>query len=288
MTDREESNDITISKSYEEIYHRKLGVYKEILEKFLEYLKINTEKQYHYLIKKEYYVNVFHMYSICRGTIFSQRLITEYIRPSAKVNDYGYLFIWFPFLDNDNNREYTSRSNMYEILGLIKYCVDNYEIKGWVFDFRNNPGGTIEYFITIANLFIKDEFKMIGVDSKGNNNSSITMTKTNINVTIEDSIIFDMINPFKLDYKMKNVNILINNNTASAAEIITIILRDKLNATVYGERSHGIISLMQSTIYQGYTFVYPVSKLLFDDGADYITPDVEEIPYEFYPNAIKK
>ena len=36
---------------------------------------------------------------------------------------------------------------------------------------------------------------------------------------------------------------------------------------------------MQSTTYQGYTFIYPVSKLKFDEkNSDYITPDVDGIP----------
>jgi C-terminal processing protease CtpA/Prc len=89
---------------------------------------------------------------------------------------------------------------------------------------------------------------------------------------------------FSLEHPLENVNILINRNTASAAEIVTIIMKKALGAKVYGERSYGIASLMQSTTYMGYTFYYPVSKLMFDDGADFITPDVEGVPEHLLPD----
>lgn len=205
--------------------------------------------------------------------------------PFTSINQYGYVYIYPSHLDKDGDLEHLSRSNMYSFLSVLMYYID-VKPKGWVIDLRNNPGGVIEYFLTLAAIIMNQnngsKAVIKGINSKGEVNAIISIGKL-ITVTIDEVLIFKVAVPFRLKEPLKNVNIIMNNNTASAAEIFTILLRDNIGAKVYGERSHGVVSLMQSTVYQGYTFIYPVSKLMFDNGADYIEPDVHGIPDEFYP-----
>lgn len=238
--------------------------------------KFNSEKSKD--IKLSHYLNIKHFYIVAPKSLMVKphRYNGWNFYNMFNINRHGYAFIWFPRLDFDED-EYRNRSNVYDTMKLLMF-LSELKPKGWIIDFRGNSGGIIEYFLTIVAVMCGTTDHLYGYDNRNNKNSSIIMDKV-ISATIEDVSLFYVHVPFTMKDKMKNVFILIDNNTASASEISTIFLKRALNATVCGERSHGIISLMQSTTYQGYTFVYPVSKLKFDEkNSDYITPDVDGIP----------
>lgn len=230
------------------------------------------------IMKPNYYLNINHFFVVAPKSLVvrPQRPKTGKYCSMFNINRHGYAFIWFPRLDFDED-EYVNRSNVYDMIKLLMF-LSELKPKGWIIDFRGNPGGIIEYFLTIVAVMTGYKDCLYGYDNRNNRNSSIIMDKT-MSATIDDVTLFSVKIPFVMKDKMKNVFILIDNNTASASEISTILLKRSLNATICGERSYGIISLMQSTTYQGYTFVYPVSKLKFDEkNSDYITPDVDGIP----------
>lgn len=91
--------------------------------------------------------------------------------------------------------------------------------KGLVLDLRNNGGGLVSSSLDIAETMVeKDKTLLITADKK--NKESIKKSK-------EDPII-------KIP-----VVILINNNTASASEILSGILRDDCNFKIVGKNSYG-------------------------------------------------
>ncbi len=96
--------------------------------------------------------------------------------------------------------------------------------KGIVFDMRNNPGGLLDVAVDIGSRFVKS--------------GPIVYTRER---TGQERSLDAEANRF-LDLKMPII-ILINNYSASAAEIVTGALKDKGLATVVGEHSYGKASV---------------------------------------------
>jgi carboxyl-terminal processing protease len=96
--------------------------------------------------------------------------------------------------------------------------------KGIVFDMRNNPGGLLDVAVDIGSRFVKSGPIVYTRERTGQERSLDAET-----------------NRF-LDLKMPII-ILINNYSASAAEIVTGALKDKGLATVVGEHSYGKASV---------------------------------------------
>ena len=92
------------------------------------------------------------------------------------------------------------------------------KIEGLIIDLRNNSGGYINSASNIANVFLKENKKIY---------SLVYKDKT------ED--IKDNTEEY-LDYK---VVILVNNSTASSAEILTAALKDSYGATIVGNQTYG-------------------------------------------------
>ena len=92
-------------------------------------------------------------------------------------------------------------------------------IKALILDLRNNGGGLVDQSLEIADLFLpKDSISLIARD-KGNNEEITKAAKDQI-VNIP-------------------VVILVNNNTASASEILTAAIKENVNAKVVGQKTYG-------------------------------------------------
>ena len=186
-------------------------------------------------IQKEY-VSFRHMWSLRKNdTDFIDSITNEDLDrtiPYVRMNRFGYVYFYPPHLDKDGDKEYISRSSMYAFVSIFM-CFLSKNPKGWVIDLRNNPGGVIEYFLTLVSILLNGKtVYMNGVNSKGEANSQL-MVGEFVRIVIEGTEICNIVVPFRLKQQLKNVNILINKNTASAAEIMTIIMRDHVGATVY-------------------------------------------------------
>ena len=92
-------------------------------------------------------------------------------------------------------------------------------LKGLVLDLRFNPGGLLSQAILICDLFLQDGL-IVSVKYRNQ----------------EDSKYFDRGAAAYLDFPMA---VLINGNSASAAEIVSACLQDYNRAVVIGERSYG-------------------------------------------------
>ena len=107
-----------------------------------------------------------------------------------------------------------------QFLKSIKNFEKNKKIKGYVLDLRNNPGGLLTQAINITDFFLDDGEI---VSTKGRN---ISETRKFF-ARKGDEI------------KGKPIVVLINNGSASAAEIFAGALKDHKRAIILGERSYG-------------------------------------------------
>jgi carboxyl-terminal processing protease len=122
--------------------------------------------------------------------------------------------------------------------------------EGIVLDLRENPGGLLEEAVSSATLFLPKGEVVVSTKSRTKGDSTHETGEGKI-VTV----------PF---------DVLIDRNTASAAEILTAALADDAHATVVGTRSYG----------KG---VFQEEKTLANGGAlkltvgEYFTPDGENL-----------
>lgn len=93
-------------------------------------------------------------------------------------------------------------------------------LRGIVLDLRNNPGGTLEQSVAVANLFLDSG---LIVQVKGRNASH----NHNYKVTGKDLL------------KNIPIAVLINQGSASASEIVAAALRDNHRAVLIGEKTFG-------------------------------------------------
>ena len=147
-----------------------------------------------------------------------------------------------------------------QFLKIIKKFENNKKIKGYVIDLRNNPGGLLTQAINITDFFLEDGEIVSTKGRKVSETRKFFARKG------------DEING-------KPLVILINNGSASAAEIFAGALKDHKRAILLGENSYGkgsvqsIIPLrngggMRLTISRYYL---PSGKSISEVG---VTPDI--------------
>ena len=106
-----------------------------------------------------------------------------------------------------------------EFTGLVKKYADE-GIKNLTIDVRNNGGGSLDYALAMAEIFLEKDELICYYDDK-------SLEKPQPIYSTNDKISFD------------SITILINEYSASAAELFTSILKDKGIAKVIGTKSYG-------------------------------------------------
>ena len=200
-------------------------------------------------------------FKITRKIIEVQSVNSEII---SKEKNIGYVRLK-SFNENSDN----------QFLKSIKKFEKNNKIKGYVFDLRNNPGGLLTQAINITDFFLNDGEIVSTKGRKVSETRKFFARKG------------DEING-------KPIVVLINNGSASAAEIFAGALKDHKRAIILGENSYGkgsvqsIIPLrngggMRLTISKYYL---PSGKSISEVG---VTPDilVEETGNDFKINSEK-
>jgi len=138
-------------------------------------------------------------------------------------------------------------------------------VKGIILDLRDNPGGWVEQARYVADLFMDASEVCYLVYKNGEEVHSEYMTKDG-----------------RVDLPLV---VLINENSASSSEILTIALKERADATVVGVKSFGkgIIQGVMSVGNAGAGFQMTVAEYFSPDGTKIhqvgITPDVE-VPLE--------
>ena len=107
-----------------------------------------------------------------------------------------------------------------QFLKSLKKFEDNKNIKGYVIDLRNNPGGLLTQAINIADFFLDDGEIVSTKGRKVSETRKFFARKGD-------------------EVKGKPLVVLINNGSASAAEIFAGALKDHKRAIILGENSYG-------------------------------------------------
>ena len=200
-------------------------------------------------------------FNIIRKIIEVQSVNSELISEQKNI---GYVRLK-SFNENSDN----------QFLKSIRKFNKNKNIKGYIIDLRNNPGGLLTQAINITDFFLNDGEIVSTKGRKVSETRKFFARKG------------DEVNG-------KPVVVLINNGSASAAEILAGALKDHKRAIILGENSYGkgsvqsIIPLtngggMRLTISKYYL---PSGKSISEVG---VTPDilVEEIDDNFQINSEK-
>jgi len=128
---------------------------------------------------------------------------------TTKVLDNKIGYIKFPSFDQDSSKAFKEKVD--ELI--------NKGIKSLIIDLRNNGGGIVDECTDIADYFL-DKGKTIIITKDNNNAEETTKAK------------YDKI------YNLPIV-VLVNENSASASEILTGALKDNKVATVIGDKTYG-------------------------------------------------
>lgn len=139
--------------------------------------------------------------------------------------------------------------------------LEDEKIEGLIVDVRDNPGGYLETAIEISDLLL---------------NKDKVIYKTNDGDKIEATY-----SKGKKDYDNKIV-ILINNGSASASELLTLSLKENLNAYTVGVTSYGKGTVQEVKKYNNIQYKYTTKLWLSPSGKSInetgITPDLEVKP----------
>lgn len=137
---------------------------------------------------------------------------------------------------------------------------ENQEIKGLVFDLRNNPGGYLSGSVFIASEFLKDGIVVIQEEANGvKKNFSVNRKGRLLNIPLV---------------------VLINKGTASAGEIVAGALSVRNRSKLVGETSFGKGSIQEAQeLSDGAGIHITVAKWLLPDGkwinGTGVTPEIK-------------
>lgn len=201
--------------------------------------------------------------------------------------------------------EYNGQRAMYIMLTGFDYttpiefknAIDKAENEGAdmvIFDLRNNPGGLLSVVSTMLTYLVEDDALLCTTEYKTSSSEvrageyvspSVESEKPTLIVTPKGSIAY---NQAYADHTLKlPCALLINQNSASAAELFTSVLRDYKLATLVGETTYGK-GCMQVTygLKDGYALKLTVAYYTPPCGINYdittegpvgIAPDLEVI-----------
>lgn len=142
-------------------------------------------------------------------------------------------------------------------------------IDSLIIDVRDNSGGYLSTVTNIASLFMNKSKVIYQLDTKGIVEQIYSTTKTS------------------RDY---NISVLINQNSASASEILAAALQESYGATIIGVNSFGKGTVQKATqLESGATIKYTIQKWLTPNGnwihEKGIKPDIEvPMEVEYYQN----
>ncbi|HMP16582.1 MAG TPA: S41 family peptidase [Gemmatales bacterium] len=101
--------------------------------------------------------------------------------------------------------------------------LENEKVQGLVVDLRNNPGGSLDVSVKMADMLL-NEGEIVRVEGRTHD--------TRIHVAQQEGTFF-------AGERKIPIVVLINENSASASEILASALQDHKRATIIGERSFG-------------------------------------------------
>jgi carboxyl-terminal processing protease len=116
-------------------------------------------------------------------------------------------------------------------------------IKGLVLDLRNNPGGMVSSAVAVAAAFLEKDKLIVYSDGK-TNNAKMKLYANPYNY-IEGGENNDYLKDLPEDFKKVPIVVLVNNGSASAAEIVAGALQDHKRAIILGTQTFGKGTIQQ-------------------------------------------
>ena len=189
-------------------------------------------------------------FEIVRDTIVTPIVTSQMLKPS-----YGYLHIT-RFLEPAQR----------DVSEAIQKLNGGDGLFGLIIDLRNNPGGLLTEAVGVAGLFL-DAQVIVRVEARNSADSSVYESNPG-----------DVLNGIP-------IAILINDGSASAAELVAGTLQDHGRATLLGTNTFGKGSVQSLMIYSGgptiklttTRYILPKSGLVLSNGIDPDIPFDEEI-----------
>ena len=142
-------------------------------------------------------------------TIIRKKIKIETVKKKMLDGNIGYIR-----LSEFNAQSYGDVNNM-----LKELAKEN--MKGFIFDLRNNPGGLLDSAINICSLFVKENSLVVSTKCKDKTMEQYYYTQK------------------KPEFANIPIVVLINRGSASASEIVTGTLQDYKRALVIGSNSFG-------------------------------------------------
>lgn len=179
--------------------------------------------------------------------VLRKRVQNNNISSEILDNNIGYIRIWA-----FENQIYDQFKKEYD-----KLMSNN--IKGLIIDLRNNPGGLVDQTLKIANLLVPESDALKLVSRYGVEKIYKTTSKDEINIPLA---------------------ILVNENSASASEILSGIVKDSNKGVIVGTKTYGK-GIVQSTkqLSFGGALSITTAKYYTSSGIEIhkngITPDIE-------------
>lgn len=176
-----------------------------------------------------------------------ETLSLEMIRAEVSLTVYGYIIKDTGVLEIASFSDNTA-------MEVAKYLAsfDKQNVKNIIIDLRNNGGGYVNTAIDIASLFMEEGKPVLYQEDKDGNISEYDTQKVETRYTYD------------------KIGILINENTASASELLTAAMKDHLNAQIIGVKSYGKGTVQTSIQFDdGSIFKYTI--------AEWLTPNKEKI-----------
>lgn len=116
-------------------------------------------------------------------------------------------------------------------------------LKGLVIDLRNNPGGMVSSAVAVAEAFLEKDKLIVYSDGK-TNNAKMKLFANPYNY-VEGGEKNDYLKDISEEYKKIPIVVLVNNGSASAAEIVAGALQDHKRAIILGTQTFGKGTIQQ-------------------------------------------
>lgn len=242
-----------------------------------------------------HYIDVMHFLNINKEYITwsgkaSKKLSEQHILGTITKTNYAFISIP-PF--GSYEEEHTGAYILLHVLAKLH----RQNPIGWIFDLRDNTGGIIYSFI-LGFLSIFDDFMVSCTDKTGAKKMEFGYEDDEVFYRYigQEKQVFGTLPPItKID--IKNVHVLVNNETASCGELVTYLLKKYKSATIYGEPTYGVPTWMNNIDLPDIPNVateiylnYPELLFNFYDTVNYVTqethykiqPDITDIPYDIF------
>lgn len=255
--------------------HDRIGEIVDIIRTYNPHKNINISKYFNY----KQFLEINQKWLIIEND--------EKSYPTGYFTETGYAYIYVPSTDDPDPTSYS-----FTLLHIFNE-LNSMSPVGWIFDFRGNGGGVIHSFI-LGFLPILENFVVTCTNKKGEKKMELVYDTESIYFKYLDDGAIESVGTFPpfqpLD--IKNVNVLVDSETASCGELMTYLLKKQKSATIYGDLTYGIPTWISDMVaFQNdemELFIqFPELLLNFSDSVNVveqfqqfrIAPDVTKIPY---------